>query len=160
MLSRLLIIVLLLVSSVGYARDKIVSYTDKNGNTVYTMEPSPSNQADTSPKGAPIPRREKGEANERSGNGLLDSRTNRANSINQPGAIFTPTIKKAFDVIIPTLLALGITEILFILAARYVAKTKGWPKKKAILIAELLWLPVAYLIAINCIRQLGNIGKM
>lgn len=160
MLIKFLIAALLLVSSVCYARDRIISYTDKNGNTVYTMESAPSNRDDTSSKGDLIHAKENGEVNKRSGNGLLDNNANKANSINQPGAMFTPIIKKAFDVIIPALIALGITEILFILAARYIAKRKGWPKSRAILIAELLWLPVAFLIAMNCIQQLGSIGKM
>jgi hypothetical protein len=160
MLIKFLIAVLLLVSSVCYARDRIISYTDKNGNTVYTMESAPSNREDTSSKGDLIHAKDNGEVNKRSGNVLLDNNANKANSINQPGAMFTPIIKKAFDVIIPALIALGITEILFILAARYIAKRKGWPKSRAILIAELLWLPVAFLIAMNCIQQLGSIGKM
>jgi len=95
MLSKsLIVVVLLLVTSICYARDRIISYTDKNGNTVYTVEPAPSNRADTSSKGDLIRARDNGEVNKRSGNGLLDNNANKANSINQPGALLHRLLRR------------------------------------------------------------------
>jgi hypothetical protein len=73
--------------------------------------------------------------------------------------MFAPIIKEAFSIIIPSLIAILITELLFILVAKYIANRKGWQKRRAILIGQILWLPVAYLIAVNCIKQLGRLGQ-
>jgi len=54
--------------------------------------------------------------------------------------MFTPILNQSFKIIISTILTLGITQILLVLIARFVASKKHWSKPKATLIAELVWM--------------------
>ncbi len=73
--------------------------------------------------------------------------------------MFAPIINQWSKIIISTVLALGITEILLVLAAKFIAAKKGWPKRTAILIAQLVWLFLAYQIAMHAFQQLGSMGQ-
>jgi hypothetical protein len=67
-------------------------------------------------------------------------------------------VNNGLSIIISGLIMLGITEISFLFIAKYIATKNRWNTRRAILIAQLVWLPVAYLIAIQMLTSLSHVN--
>lgn len=67
-------------------------------------------------------------------------------------------VNHGFSIIIRGILILGLSEILFLVIARFIATKNNWNKRRAIAIAQLIWLPLAYFIAVQMLTNLGHIN--
>jgi len=74
--------------------------------------------------------------------------------------IFAPILNQGLKIILSMVLMLGVMEILLLLVAKFVASKKHWSKRKAILIAQLIWLLFAYQVIMHGFQQLGSIGQV
>jgi hypothetical protein len=67
-------------------------------------------------------------------------------------------VNHGFSIIIRGILMFGISEILFLVIAKFIAKMNNWNVRRAIAIAQLLWLPLAYFIAVQMLTNLGHMN--
>lgn len=67
----------------------------------------------------------------------------------------TSMLKKWQHIVIPMILVLGISEILFVLVAKFIATQRQWSRRNAVLIAQIIWLFFAYQIVIHGFAQLS-----
>ena len=65
---------------------------------------------------------------------------------------------KGIHLFIRGVLLLMVTDISFLVAAKFLAKRNNWNVKRAMAIGQLLWLPVAYFIAVHTLTSIPHIN--